>query len=124
MLRDERPRASAEAGPGMGAGADLPQSLDRSRVPGARWEGPPEQVLVEGDRAGIRVAVMEVDVCGLQVGRREHNAPEDRRLEVRRVRGDPCLDPVRVALAQLLGPPPMLRVELAGRVAFDVPGQL
>ena len=40
------------------------------------------------------------------------------------MRGDPRLDPVGVAFAQLLGPGAVSRLELAGRVALDVPGQL
>ena len=47
MLRHERAGAGAEAGAWMGAGADLPQPPDRGRVPRARRERPPEQVLVE-----------------------------------------------------------------------------
>jgi len=68
--------------------------------------------------------VVQVDVRGLQVGRREHDALPGGRLEVRNVRGDPRLDPVGVALAQLLRPGAVLRLQLAGRVALDVPGEL
>src|SRR5438034_2694397 len=107
----------------MRAGADLPQPPNRSRMPGARGERPPEQVLVEGERAGVRVAVVQVDVRGLQVGRRQDDALPGRRLEVRDVRGDPRLDLFGVALAQLLRPGAVLRLQLAGR-ALDVPGQL
>src|SRR5438876_69161 len=108
----------------MRAGADLPETLDRRGVAGARRERTPEEVLVERERAGVRVAMVEVDVRGLQVGGREDDALADRRLEVRHVARDPRLDPVGVTLAQLLGPGSIAGVELPGRIAPHVPVQL
>ena len=68
--------------------------------------------------------MVQVHVRRLQVGRRERDPLAQRGLEVRHVPRDPRLDPVGVALAQLLGPGAVARVELAGRVALHVPGQL
>jgi hypothetical protein len=83
-----------------------------------RGPRPPEQVLVERARAGVDVAADHVRERGLDVRRREHDATQDRRLEVRRVAGDARLDPVGVALAQLLRPGAVAGVQLAGGIAL------
>ena len=93
-------------------------------MPRLGGEGAPEKVLVEGKRPAVRVAALEVRVCGREVGRREGDASQDGGLEVRDVRCEPPLDPVGVALAELLRPLAPARVELAGSVAADVPRQL
>ena len=124
LVRDEGARARAEPGPGMRRGADVVQPLDGRRVAGLLGERAPEEVLVERERARVRIAAREVDVRRLEVGRREHDALEDRRLEVRRVAREPLDDAVRVALAQRLRPRAVARVEHAGGVALHVPGQL
>ena len=54
----------------------------------------------------------------------ERDALQDRRLEVRDVLREPRLDPVGVALAQLVRPLAVADVELAGGVALDAPRQL
>src|SRR5205085_5031656 len=77
LARDDRPRAGAEARAGPGARADLPEALDRRRVPGAAPERSPEEVLVERERAAVRVSVPEVDVRSLQVVRAERNPLQD-----------------------------------------------
>ena len=70
--------------------------------PGLLPERPPEEVLVERERAAVGIAVPEVDVRPLQVVRAERDPLQDRRLEVGDVAREPCLDPVRVALTQLV----------------------
>ena len=85
---------------------------------------PPEEVLVERERAGVRIAALEVDVRRLQVRGRKHDALADRRLEVRDVVCDAPLDAVGVTLAQRLRPRAVADVELAGRVPLDLPRQL
>ena len=108
----------------MCARADLPEVLHRCGVPWARRERPPEQVLVERQRAGVRVAVVQIHVGGLQVGGRERDPLANRRLQVRHMVRDPSLDPVGVALAELLRPAAVAGIELAGAVALHDPGQL
>src|SRR5262249_43198363 len=68
LLRDERSRARSEARAWMCAGADVPQAVDRRAVAGAAGERAPQEVLVERERAAVRVAVHEVRVRGLEVG--------------------------------------------------------
>src|SRR5437762_203521 len=101
LLRDERARAGAEAGPGMGARTDLIEAAERCRVAGEAPARPPDEVLVERARARVDVAARHVQVRTLDVGRREHDAPQDRRLEVRDLTREAGLDPVGVRLAQL-----------------------
>ena len=82
LRRDERARAGAEARTGPRARADVEQPLDRRRVPGAARERPPQEVLVERERAAVRVAVAQVDVLPLEVVR-----PERRRASRSTTRG-------------------------------------
>src|SRR6185437_3150548 len=125
LLRDEGARATAQAGARMGARADVPHAFDRCPVAGQLAERPPQEVLVERERAAVRVAVVEVDVRSLEIRRRQADTPEDRRLEVRDVARETRLDAIGVALAQLLRPRSVAArddvVELAGRVALHVP---
>src|SRR5438034_7206498 len=108
----------------MGAGADVPEAVDRRAVTGARGERPPEEVLVERERARVRVAVMQVDVRRVEVGRAQHDALADCGLEVRHMLRDPGLDPVGVALAERLGPDAVALLEHARRVALPAPWAL
>src|SRR5690348_1683809 len=62
LLRDEGAAAAAEAGPRPRARADVPQTVDRRAVAGALRERAPEEVLVEAERAAVRIAAHEVDV--------------------------------------------------------------
>ena len=107
-LGDHRPRARAEAGPGMRARADVPEPLDRRRVPGAGRQRAPEQVLVERRAAPEygspwwRLTFAACRSAGERVTRLRIEL-----LEVRHVPRDPRLDAVGVALAQLLGPRPV-----------------
>src|SRR5262249_42051708 len=71
LPRDDRPGAGAEAGARPRARPDLPQPLDRRRVAGTAPERAPEEVLVERERAAVRIAVTEIDVRPLQVVRTE-----------------------------------------------------
>jgi len=91
---------------------------------GAAGERPPEKVLVERERAAVRVTVPEVHVQPFEIGGREHGTAQQARLEVRDVLLEPGLDPVRVALLQPLLPDALADVELACCVAFHAPGQL
>src|SRR5581483_7688847 len=111
--------AAAEARARVRRGADVPHARHVGAV-----RSPPQEALVELERAAVRVAADEVDVRRLQVGRGEADALQDRALEVRYVPRDPGLDPVGVALAELLRPGAVAHVELAGRVALHVPGKL
>src|SRR5439155_20164720 len=97
---------------------------DRRRVARQGGRRPPEQVLVERARAGVDVPADQVHVRLLDVGRRKYDAAEERRLEIRDVAGDPCLDAVGVALAELLRPGAVADVELTRRVALRTRGQL
>src|SRR6476659_4325983 len=124
LTRDEGPGASPEAGSRPGARADVEEAGDGRAMTRLVCERPPEEVLVEGERARVRVALLEVDVRRLQIRRGERHALAYGRLEVRNVVGDPLLDAVRVPLAQHRRPTAVARVELAGSVALDVPGQL
>src|SRR5207248_1757890 len=123
-LRDERARAGSEAGPRPGARTDVPEPLDRRRVAGAARERAPEEVLIERERTAVRIAVHEVDVHPLEVGRGENDAVQQARLEVRDVPREPCLDAVGVALLETVRPDALADVELARGVALHVPGQL
>src|SRR5207244_13652372 len=123
-LCDQRPGACAEARPRPGARADLEEAVDGGSMPGLAGEGTRDEVLVERQRARIWVALLEIDVRGLEIRRRKHDTTQDRGLEVRNVPPDPRLDPVGVALAQRLVPRPVPDVQLACRVAFHVPREL
>jgi hypothetical protein len=123
-VRDERPGTGAETRARPGARADLPEALDRGGVAGAAAERPPEEVLVERERAAVGIAVAEVDVRALQVVGTQRDALQDRRLEVRDVPRQTRLDPVGVPLPQLVRPFAAARVDLAGGVALDPPRQL
>src|SRR5207253_185875 len=114
----------AEARAGVRARTDVPEAVDGRRVARVGGQRAPEQVLVECQRAGVRIAVVEVDVRRLQVGRREGDPLADRALEVRHVPRDASLDAVGVTLAQALRPRAVADVELARRVALHLPGQL
>src|SRR5215203_6249722 len=103
----------------MRAGPDVPDPRDRRPVARLRAERPPEEVLVEGEGAAVGVALAEVDVRCLQIGGRERGAGEDRRLQVRDVAGEARLDPLGVALAELLCPFARADVKLARGVALD-----
>src|SRR6266581_6696 len=50
-LRDHRPRGGAEARARPGAGADLEETVDRCSVSRLPCERPPEEVLIERERA-------------------------------------------------------------------------
>ena len=65
---------AAEAGPRPRARADVTEVAHGCRVARLLGKRPPEEVLVERERAGVRVTALEVDVRGLQVGGREHDA--------------------------------------------------
>src|SRR5436190_3424865 len=123
-LGDEGARAGAESGPGPCACADVPEPLDRSPVAGPRRERAPEEVLVERERAAVWIAVPQVDVQLLDVRRREYDAVEQARVEIRNVRGEPRLDAVGIVLAQTLRPHAVAHVEVARGVALDTPRQL
>src|SRR4051812_41834235 len=99
----------------MRARADVPEPFDRRAMPGKTGARPPEEILVERAGAGVDVAAGHVRVESLDVRRRERDSVEDRRLEVRRVRRDPRLDTVGVAVTQLLRPRAVARIERAGR---------
>src|SRR3954453_21502401 len=115
----ERSGAAAEAWPGMRRRAHVPHARDRRPVRRA-----PEEVLVERERAAVRIALDEVHVRRPEVGGRQHSAREDRRLEIRDLLREARLDAVGVALPQLLRPCPVAGVELAGGVALDLPREL
>src|SRR5205823_1981733 len=71
-LRDHCPGARAETGARPRARADVEEAVDRgsvSRLPGKRA---PEEILIERQRARIRVALLEIGVRCLEIGRREH----------------------------------------------------
>src|SRR5439155_588917 len=104
LLRDESPRATAEPRPRPCARADLVEPSDRRRVAGTARKRPPEKVLVERERAAVRVAADEVDVQPLEVVRPKRNALHERGLEVRDVAREPRLDPVGIALARIVVP--------------------
>src|SRR5215210_8470018 len=108
----------------MGAGPDVPDTGNRRAMTGLRAERPPEEVLVQRERAPVRVASDEVHVGRLEVCRGECRPSEDRGLEVRDMSCEPGLDPVGVALPQILRPFSAADVDLAGSVALDPPRQL
>src|SRR5918994_2623633 len=85
LARDECSRTRAWTWSRPGAGADVEEAFDRCSVSGLPGKRAPDEVLVERERPGIRVAVHEIDIGGLQVGRRQDDPGEDRRLEVRDV---------------------------------------
>ena len=68
-LRDHRPRAGAEPWARPGACADVEEPIDRRSVAGLLGERPPEEVLVERKRTGIRIASLQIDVARLKIGR-------------------------------------------------------
>src|SRR5581483_7115194 len=117
LLRHERPRPRPEAGAGMGARADVPEPVDVGAVAGQPRPRAPDEVLVERARPRVDVAARHVRVRRLDVGGRGRDPPQDRRLEVRCMGGDPRLDPVGVRLTQRLRPRAVADVDLAGRVA-------
>src|ERR671935_1992394 len=124
LFGDERSRAGAQPRPGPCARTDVEEVADRGAVARLCGKRPPEEVLVDRERSAVRVAALEVAIGGLEVGRREDDAFEDRAFQVRCPLRETCLDPVRVALPQLLRPGAVLGVELAGAVAFYVPREL
>src|SRR5918994_284773 len=71
LLGDERARARAEARTRVRARPDVVEPLDRRLVSRLGGKRAPQKVLVEGERARVRVAVSQVDVRGLEIGRRE-----------------------------------------------------
>src|SRR4029079_7880004 len=113
VARDERARASAEPRPRPGARPDVVERVHRGAVSGLPRERPPEEILVECERPRVRVSALEVDVRGLQIGRRQDDALADRRLEIRDVLRNAVLYAVRVPLTQGLGPRSVPCVELA-----------
>src|SRR5947208_14415639 len=76
------------------------------------------------ERCGIRVSLVQIDVGGLEISRREDDAAEDRRLEVRHVPADSGLDPIGVALSQRLRPRAVTGLQLTGSVSLHAPRQL
>src|SRR3954447_14740075 len=100
LLRDERARARTEPRTGPSARTDLEETVDRRAVTGLAREGPPEKVLIERERTGVRVALLEIDVRLLQVRGRKDDSFQNRGLEVGDVLSKPGLDPVRIALAE------------------------
>ena len=82
LLRDEIAGAGAEAGPGVGARADVPEPRHGRLVAGRLRQRAPEQVLVERARAPVDVAADEVDVQRLEVGGGEDDALQGRLAEV------------------------------------------
>ena len=126
--REAAPRRArptrAEAGAGMGRRADVPQPVDGRGMPRPARERPPQEVLVEA-RARRRTGRRGRGSGSPPGGQRERgDALQDRRLEVGDVPRDPRLDPVGVALAQLLRPRPVAGVDLARGVALHVPREL
>src|SRR5438477_8512908 len=112
LARNEGARPAPEPRAGPGAGADLKDVADRRAMARLLRERPPEEVLVECERAGVRIAALEVDVRPLQIRRRQYNPFEHCRLEVHNVPREPGLDPVRVVLAQRFRPRAATGVEL------------
>ncbi len=102
----------------------MEEPLDRRRVAGSPRERPPEEVLVERERAAVRVAVAEVDVQPLEVMWAEHHTLQYRRLEVRQVPREPLLDAVGVPLAKLVVPGPVADVDRSRRIALRHARQL
>src|SRR6188472_1395351 len=121
LLRDEVARARAQARPGMGARADVPQVFDGRSVPRRRSERPPEEILVERAAPGVDVAGDEVRVQRLEVDGGEDRARECRGAEVLDRSAEPADDSVGVRLAQLLRPGPVADVELVCRIAANRP---
>ena len=122
LLRPTSP--SRHRAPARGCSRRYAKPVDGGRMSRARREGPPEEVLVESERPAVGIAVKEVDVRPLQVGRRENHTRLDRALQVRDLACEPGNDPVGVAFPKLLGPRPA-GVELACRVtarATEAPG--
>src|SRR4051794_4034452 len=103
ITRNEGAGPAAETRTWPSARSDVKNVADRSAMTGLLCERPPEEVLVERERAGVRIALLEVDVRGVQVGRGQNDAFQQRRLEVRNMAGKAPLDAVRVALAERLG---------------------
>src|SRR5437660_854001 len=73
-------------------------------MPGTFRERAPEEVLVERQRAAVRIPADEVDVQALQIVRPERDALDDARLEIRDVPSEPLLDAIGVALARVVVP--------------------
>jgi hypothetical protein len=86
--------------------------------------GTPEEALIELQRSAVGIAVHEVDVGLLQIGRGQRRAPDDLLVEVRDVPLEARLDAIRVTLTQRLRPAPVPDVERPGGVALDAPGKL
>src|SRR5262245_37626276 len=112
LLRNEVTRAAAEAGAGVGGGADVPEARDLSSVPGGRWQWAPEEVLVEFCGAAVRVAGHRIGVVGDEVARGDDVDGEQFRGQVGGVPRDPGQHPARVAVSQVLVPAAG-RIELA-----------
>src|SRR5436190_12644004 len=124
FAREESTGTSPQSWTGPCARADLEEAAHRCAVPGLPRERPPQEVLVERERSGVRVALLEVDVRNLEVRGREHDALAQRRLQIGDVVCNSLLDAIRIAFSQRFGPGAVADVELTGRVAFHVPGQL
>src|SRR3954451_782966 len=114
VVRDERSGSGAEAGPRPRARTDVEDTVDRCAMSRLRRKRPPEEVLVERERPAVRIAVCEVRIRRLEIGRGEDDPRADRALELRDVRRDPRLDAIRVPLAQLRRPPSVAGVDLSG----------
>src|SRR5687768_15612267 len=100
----------------MRARPDVPELVDGRLVAWHLRQRAPEEVLVEAARAGVDVAVLEVDVERGDVGGGEGDAAERGRLEILDVPSEARHDTVGVRLAELLRPGAVAGVELAGGV--------
>src|SRR5439155_3697168 len=89
VLRDQGSGAGAETRAGMRARPDVIEPVDRCAMAGERRAGTPDEVLVERARAAVDVPAGHVHVRGLDVGRREDDALEERRVEVRELAAEP-----------------------------------
>src|SRR2546423_15363913 len=112
LARNEGAGAAAEPWTRPGARPDVKHLVDGRAVTRLLREGSPEEVLVECERPGVRIAPLEVDVRGLKVCRRQNDPFQHGRLQVRDVPRESLLDAVCVALAQRFGPRPVAAVEV------------
>ena len=86
--------------------------------PGSEGRGAPDEVLVERAGSAVNVAPDQIHIRGFDIGWRKHNALQQRRVEIRQLTREPCLDPVCVALAHGFGPRAFGDLDLSRGIAL------
>ncbi len=104
----------------MGRRPDMVEAGDGGLVISRNREGAPEEELVDGARAAIRIAADEIDVQALKIGGRIGFAGDHMAAEIVNVAREQSLGAVGEGLAHRLGPAAFRRNrDFARRVAFQ-----